>query len=104
MLLTSCTRKTVTFCQAGFAKEHVVHLTGHVEGCQQRTKSPEIKRYAGDAPGLCGMQDSVLAPEAGEKQRKSAQCQHTHSVGRKGNRHEFLQSAHATDVLLFVTA
>ena len=52
---------------------------------------------------MCGVKDRVLTPEAGEEQRKSAQRQHSHSVGGKSDWHESPQSSHAADVLLFVT-
>src|ERR1700733_14264456 len=90
-------------CQTRFAKEYVVHLACHVEGRQQRAKAPEIKRHARDAPSLCGVQDGVFAPEAGEEQRKSAQRQHAYRVSGESNRHKSLQSAHAPDILLFMT-
>src|SRR5271170_7862378 len=97
-------RQVLAPCQTGLAKKHVIDLSRHVEGCQKRAKTPEIKRHARDTPGMCGVQDRVLAPEAREEQRKSAQCEHADRIGSKSDRHESLQSAHTADVLLFVAA
>ncbi len=50
------------------------------------------------------VQNFVLAPEAGEEQRKSAQRQHADGIRRERHRHELLQPAHAANVLLLVAA
>ena len=79
--------------------EDVAHLTRHVEGRQQRTKCGHVERDTGDAPRECGVEDFVLAPEAGEE-REATQREHAAGVRHEGDRHELADAAHVTDILL----
>ncbi len=53
---------------------------------------------------LRGFEDAVLRPEAGKKQRESAQRQHADGVSEKSERHVGPEAAHAANVLLLVAA
>ena len=89
---------------APIAEENVGHLAGHVKGGQQHAKDQHVERRPGHAPVLGRLQNAVLAPEAGEEQRKPAQRQHSDRIGDKGQRHINLEPAHTPDVLLSVAA
>ena len=46
------------------------------------------------------MQNGILAPEAGEEERKSAQREHAHGIHKEGDGHVLAQASHAADILL----
>ena len=89
---------------ATLAEEHVPHLSRHVERREERAAQPHQERPLARLPQPRGVQDLVLAPEAGEQQRESRERQHANGVGRERHGHELTQAAHAPDVLLLVTA
>ena len=85
-------------------EKHITHLSRHVEGGEERAERRQIKWDLRDRPIVRGVENFVFAPEAGEKQRHAGERHHADGVGRERDRHEFLQAAHAPDVLFLVAA
>src|ERR1035437_5657442 len=85
-------------------KENERDLARHVKRREQRAGAAEIKRNLRHRPAMRGMENFVLAPEAGEEQRKARERQHADGVSRERQRHEFFQSAHFADVLFLMAA
>ena len=84
--------------------EDVADLARHVEGGKQRANGSHVKRRVRERPVVGGVEDFVLAPEAGEEQREAAEREHADRVGGEGKRHESAQTAHVADVLLAIAA
>ena len=88
---------------AARTEEDVNHLPRHVERGQDYARHHQVMRRVRRGPVRGGVENLLLRPGAGEKERHAAQRHHSNRVGQKCNRHEPTQSAHLADVL-FVMA
>src|ERR1039458_5560420 len=78
-------RVVVAGCgQARAASEDVVDLARHVEGGEESAECAHVERGLGDRPGVRGVEDGVLRPEAGEEEWKAAESEHARGVGEIG--------------------
>ena len=49
------------------SEEHVRNLAGHVERGEQRAEYEQIEWRFGQAPAVGGLENAILAPEAGKE-------------------------------------
>ncbi len=90
--------------RGGFAEEDEAHLACHIKGGEKGAGEAEDEGDLGDLPMLRGVQNGVLAPEAGEEKRDAAKGHHADGVGGEGDGHGFEEATHLADVLLLVAA
>ena len=97
-----------TFVRVGVAAirsgEHVAHLAGHVECGKKRGGGSHEERQLRDRPLVGDVENFILAPKAGEKERDPAEGHHADGVSDECDRHVFPQAAHVPDVLFLVDA